>query len=165
MTANATSWIENIKFDTGAPLDVFQEMSGLTLSIVCQALFGADMLPYKQRVFTASSTINHLDAQAFSAPWLLTLPTPQRRRLYKAKATLDAIVDTLIAGRRSQAEPSRNDLLTMLLEARDAETGEGMTDLQVHDEVRSSSEWVGGNGRPPGKWRFQGSCCLPQGVS
>lgn len=137
MTENATSWIESLNLDTGAPLDVFQEMSGLTLSVVCQALFGADMLPYKQRVFTASSTINHLDAQAFSAPWLLTLPTPQRRRLYKAKATLDAIVDTLISRRRSQATASRNDLLAMLLEARDAETGEGMADQQVSDEVRT----------------------------
>lgn len=106
MTETAASWIESVNLDTRAPLDVFQEMSGLTLSIVCQALFGADMLPHKQRVFAASSTINHLDAQAFSAPWLLTLPTPQRRRLYEAKATLDAIVDTLIAGRRSRTTAS-----------------------------------------------------------
>lgn len=135
MTESAQTWIEEITRDTQQPLDVFPQMSGLTLSIVCQALFGADMLPYKQRVFQAISTINHLDAQAVYVPGLLTLPTPQRRRLYEARATLDAIVDELIAGRRARPTKSENDLLTMLLQAQDAETGEGMNDQQVRDEV------------------------------
>ena len=115
MTEQATSWIENVTLDPREPLDVFQEMSGLTLSIVCQALFGADMLPYKQRVFAASGTINHLEARAFYLPWLLTLPTPQRRRLDEAKATLDAIVDMLIAGRRSHSTTTNALCWTLML--------------------------------------------------
>lgn len=135
MTESAQAWIEEVNRDTQPPLDLFQQMSGLTLSIVCQALFGADMLPYKQRVFAASGTINHLDAQAFSVPGLLSLPTPQRHRLYEARAALDAIVDELIAQRRARSTESESDLLTMLLEARDEETGLGMSDQQVRDEV------------------------------
>lgn len=137
MTEGAVSWIEGVNLDTQTPLDLFQQMSGLTLSIVCRALFGANMLPYKQRVFQAISTINRLDAQAFYVPMLLSLPTSQRRQLYEAKATLDTIVDELIAERRNKSTASENDLLTMLLEARDAETGEGMSDQQVRDEVRT----------------------------
>lgn len=135
MTESAKAWTEEVGSGTGAgqPLELFQEMSGLTLSIVCKTLLGADMLPYKQRVFQATSTINRLEAQAFYVPGLLTLPTPQRYRLLKTRAAIYAIVDELIARRRERS--TENDLLSMLLEARDEETGEGMSDQQVRDEV------------------------------
>ncbi|HLZ58911.1 MAG TPA: cytochrome P450 [Ktedonosporobacter sp.] len=135
MTERIQAWIEEVDLNTGQPLDLFEAVSGLTLSIVCRALFGADVLPYKQRVFEATGTINHLEAQAFYLPWLLSLPTPQRHRLYEAKATLDAIVDELIAGRRNRPMESENDLLIMLLQALDEETGLGMSDQQVRNEV------------------------------
>jgi cytochrome P450 len=133
MTTSARAWSEHITSDPPQPLDLFQEMSGLTLTIVGQALFGTDMLVHKERVFQATSAINHLEAQAFYVPGLLSLPTPQRQRLYAARAALYAVVDALIAKRR-EGSPE-NDLLTMLLQTRDAETGEGMTDQQVRDEV------------------------------
>src|SRR5258708_6350082 len=133
MTESALAWTEEINIDTGQPLDLFQEMSGLTLNIVCQALFGTDMLVHKERVFQATSTINHLEAQAFYVPGLLSLPTPQRHRLFEARNTLYTVADELIAKRRQAS--TENDLLTMLLQARDEETGEGMTDEQVRDEV------------------------------
>ncbi|GCE09322.1 cytochrome P450 [Dictyobacter aurantiacus] len=135
MTEGATAWLEETQLDASDPLDVFQQMSGLTLTIVCKALFGADMLPYKQRVFEALGTAIRLEAQAFYMPGLLSLPTPQRHDLYKARDALYAVVDELIAGRKARATGSENDLLTMLLEARDAETGLGMNDLQLRDEV------------------------------
>src|SRR5260370_5829444 len=124
MTESAQAWTQETNIDTGQPLDLFQQMSGLTLSIVCQALFGADMLPYKQRVFEASGIINRLDVQAFYVPGLLSLPTPQRHRLYEARSTLYTIVDELIAKRRQASTES--DLLTILLHARDEETCERM---------------------------------------
>ncbi|GHO93146.1 cytochrome P450 [Reticulibacter mediterranei] len=135
MTESTLAWIEEGNLDTSQPLDLFQQMSGLTLSIVCKALFGADMVGYKKRVFVASSMINYLEAQAFYVPGLLSLPTPQRHRLYKARNTLYTVVDELIAERRKSAAQSENDLLTMLLQARDEETGLGMSDQQVRDEV------------------------------
>ena len=135
MTESAQAWTEEVGSitGTGRPLDLFQEMSGLTLSVVCKALFGADMLPYKQRVFRATTIINRLEAQAFYVPGLLTLPTPQRHRLYEVRNTLSTIVDALISRRRQAS--TENDLLTMLLEAQDEETGEGMSNQQVRDEV------------------------------
>src|SRR5437868_1194428 len=93
------------------------------------------MLPYKQRVFEALGTAIRLEAQAFYTPGLLFLPTPQRHRLYEARDALYTIVDELIAQRRARSAESENDLLTMLLEARDAETGLGMNDQQLRDEV------------------------------
>jgi enediyne biosynthesis protein E7 len=133
MTENALVWTEEVSIETQQPLDLLQEMSGLTLNIVYQALFGTDMLVHKERVFQATSTINHLEAQAFYVPGLLWLPTPQRHRLYEARATLYAVVDALIARRREKS--TENDLLTLLLQAQDEETGEAMTNEQVRDEV------------------------------
>jgi len=133
MTESALAWTEETNIDTQQPLDLFQEMSGLTLSIVCKALFGTDMLAHKERLFQASSTINHLEAQSLYVPGLLSLPTPQRRRLYEARTTPYTVVDALIDKRREISTES--DLLTMFLQARDAETGESMTVSQVRDEV------------------------------
>ena len=133
MTESAASWTEAINIETQQPLDLFPQMSGLTLDIVCKALFGADLLEYKEQVFQASGAINHLEAQALYMPGLLFLPTPQRQRLYEARATVSTVVDALIAKRRARSTES--DLLTMLLQAQDEETGLGMTNEQVRDEV------------------------------
>jgi cytochrome P450 len=128
MTESALAWTEEASISTQQPLDLFPEMSGLTLSIVGKALFGTDMLAHKERVGQAFTTINHLLAQSFYVPGLLSLPTPQRHRLYEARNTLYAVVDELIDKRRQASTGS--DLLTMLLKA-----GLGMMDQQVRDEV------------------------------
>src|SRR5712692_5001594 len=133
MTESALAWTEAINIETQQPLDLFPQMSGLTLDIVCKALFGADLLEYKERVFQASGAINHLEAQALYMPGLLFLPTPQRHRLYEARATVSTVVDALIAKRRARSTESY--LLTMLLQAQDEETGLGVTNEQVRDEV------------------------------
>ncbi len=117
MTESAATFIEETNLDQCLPLNLYQQMSGLTLTIVCKALFGADMLPYKQHVFAALRTIVRLEAHSFYMPRLLFLPTPQRRHLYEARDALYAILDALIAERRSRSAAGENDLLTMLLEA------------------------------------------------
>src|SRR5260370_8768752 len=131
MTESPLAWLDEI--NTQQPLDLFQEMSSLTLNIVCKALFGVEMLAYKEQVCQGSSAINRLEAQALYVPGLLFLPTPQRRRLYEARATVSTIVDALIKKRRESSTES--DLLTLLLQAQDEETGLGMTNEQVRDEV------------------------------
>jgi cytochrome P450 len=63
---------------------------------------------------------------------------PRGRRFREAVATLDRIVVRIVADRRAQMEKgdaARDDLLSMLLEARDEDTGEGMSDRQLRDEL------------------------------
>lgn len=64
----------------------------------------------------------------------LSVPTPRNRRINAAIHTLDAIVQGLIQERRQRAI-ERGDVLSLLLLARDEETGQGMSDQQVRDEV------------------------------
>jgi len=63
----------------------------------------------------------------------LSIPIPINRRFVRARKLLDDLVYGIIAARRGGEEKS--DLLSMLMSARDDETGEGMSDEQLRDEV------------------------------
>jgi cytochrome P450 len=74
----------------------------------------------------------HRTLHPFTAPeWV---PTPANRRFKRSLEQLDRVVLDLIAQRRKGGGP-KDDLLAMLMESRDPETGEGMTDAQLRDEV------------------------------
>src|SRR5260370_33443298 len=64
----------------------------------------------------------------------LGFPTPRNRRIQQAIRTLDGVVQEIITEHRRLVD-DKDDLLSMLLLARDEETGEGMNDRQVRDEV------------------------------
>jgi cytochrome P450 len=64
-------------------------------------------------------------------PWL---PTPGNRRFRAAACELRGLVLDIIAQRRRENR-DYGDLLSMLLAVRDEETGEGMNDEQLRDEV------------------------------
>ena len=138
MTDTTLTWLERWETDgfieANKPLDLTQEMSSLTLSIVGKTLFGTDLSAQTDYVGQALTTVNHLLAEAFYLPWVLWLPTLQRRRLHSARSALYTVVEEIIRERRRYRD-QHDDLLTMLLEARDEETGEGMTDQQVRDEA------------------------------
>ena len=72
-------------------------------------------------------------------PWW---PSRANRRQQAAMHTLDDVILQIIASRRTHSAvaagtpaASSDDLLSMLMEARDEETGEGMSDAQLRDEV------------------------------
>jgi cytochrome P450 len=120
---------------TGQPFDIAPEMSGLTLEIVAQALFGTDFGDDKndfvRAVLGALAYANHLLNHLFTPP--LAIPTPANLRGRRAIATIDRIVGTMIDARRRDGT-DRGDLLTMLIRARAADTDTGMNDKQLRDE-------------------------------
>ena len=59
---------------------------------------------------------------------------PSRMRFRRALHVLDTFIQDVIALRRSSAEP-RSDLLAMYLAARDEETGNGLSDQLLRDEM------------------------------
>lgn len=139
MTDAAVAWLKRLEasniVDSNQPFDVLHEMSRLTLNIVCNALFGSDLSDEEmQRVSQALTTSIHLLTGAYYLPWILLLPTPQRHQLRAPRRELYEVVDAIVR-RRRMSSIQHEDLLAMLLEARDEETGEGMSDQQVRDEV------------------------------
>ncbi|MFP2924124.1 cytochrome P450, partial [Pyxidicoccus sp. 3LG] len=77
-------------------------------------------------------------AQTSASPQLIplprSLPLPSHRRFDKDVATLDRVVRAIIERRRREGG-EHQDLLQMLMEARDEDTGERMSDTQLRDEV------------------------------
>jgi cytochrome P450 len=116
------------------PLDVAEEMMRLTQTIVLRTLLGSDLGP-SDEVGRAWALVNEHIGESF---WSLGLvdrwPTPKNRRFRRAVGVLDRAVLDLIDERRQNSR-ERSDLLSMLISARDEETGLGMTDVQLRDEV------------------------------
>jgi cytochrome P450 len=118
------------------PFDVAEEMTRLTLDVVTRALFGADLSHETDAITRGLVTFMQHVLERISSPLALLppLPTPGNLRARAAVRGLDRVVAGIIATRRRRAADT-GDLLSMLLLARDEETGEGMTDRQLRDEV------------------------------
>ena len=112
-----------------------REMSALTFDIVGEMLFGRDIREHAEEVAEILDVVNlsSHDLRAFLTlhPWI---PTPYNRKWKRAMKRLDRIVYGLIGSRGAGGDGS-DDLLDRLSAARDEETGEGMDERQVRDEV------------------------------
>jgi cytochrome P450 len=121
----------------GQSVDVATDMVKLTMRIVTLALFTSEVQQDTSDVRDAvSAVVEHVDqpAKAMFSEMRERL-FGRNRRVDRALGTLHQVVDRIIAQRRGAAP--QNDLLSMLMETRDQETGEGMTDQQLRDEVLS----------------------------
>jgi cytochrome P450 len=139
--AAMTTYAERMRdgWRDGSTMNISQEMMRLTLAIVGKTLFDTDVEEEADEIGDALTTIVHL-FNAMMLPFselLEKLPLPQKRRFEKAKQRLDATIYRMIEERRRSGDMAgRNDLLSMLLAARDEEgDGAGMTDSQVRDEA------------------------------
>ncbi|MFQ3580882.1 MAG: cytochrome P450 [Chloracidobacterium sp.] len=120
----------------GEPFDVAQEMAALTLGIAGLTLFstpvGESADAFGQNLRTAFDFVGFKMRPTLPVP--LWVPTPSNLRFKAARRRLDAVVYQIIERRRKTLNPPP-DLLTMLMAARDEDTGEAMSDLQLRDEV------------------------------
>ena len=126
-------------------VDVLQEMMRLTLEIAGRTLFSVDLRGEADRIGPAFTAINrqfrHFSAHPLGATLLQMEWLPRTRRFLGNVARLDEVVHDIIRERRRIREsngerPAKGeDLLDMLMDARDEETGQGMTDRQLRDEV------------------------------
>lgn len=119
----------------GAPLDMHAEMMRVTLRIAGETLLSHDPSAEADEIGKALTLgLEYLDETIHSVvPFYERLPLPRNLRARRALARVDDIVRGIIEERR--AGPPKSDLLSMLMDARDEETGEGMSDAQLRDEV------------------------------
>ena len=121
--------------DAADPLWIDREMSALTFDIVGETLFGSDLEEHASEMARILDIVNlsshDLRALLTLYPWV---PTPYNLRWNRAMKRLDRIVYGLI-GSRSRNGDGSDDLLDRLAAARDEETGEGMDDRQMRDEI------------------------------
>jgi cytochrome P450 len=120
----------------GEAIDIAAAMTQLTLKIVSLALFSVDISDESNQVGRASrSALAYVYSRMMNPlalpPWL---PTPANLQFRQAKQILDQTVLEIIRSRR-QNPTEHNDLLALLLACRDEDTGEGMSDRELQDEI------------------------------
>lgn len=121
----------------GTRLDLHQEMMRLTLTIVADALFGDDIEQHVREISEAMTVNVQMFTRALM-PWgalLNRLPLKSNRRYLEARQRLFDTIQRMVERRRAEGE-HRNDFLSLLLRAHDAEgDGGGMSDEQLRDEA------------------------------
>jgi cytochrome P450 len=127
-------WGERI--GKGQPIDIAGEMMRVTLRIIGKTMLSTDVEGRSSIVGKAIDHVLHITIHRIQdiVAWPEWVPTRENRQYARARAELDRVVNTMIADRHRSSD-QKDDLLSMLMSARDPETGEGMSDLQLRDEV------------------------------
>ena len=119
------------------PLEVSREMMRVTFDIILETMLSGRGTTDVARVETSirdflDSTSWATALSALGAP--LWTPFPGKHRADRGGAYLRQTVSDSIAERRQTGE-RRDDLLSLMLDAKDPETGEGLADVDVRDNI------------------------------
>jgi len=115
--------------------NIHEDMMRVTLEIVGRCLYSAEVTDAAERVGHAMEVVTGRFIINASLAMLFRFDIPVRFALreWRAIRELNGIIGGIIRERRSSEQP-REDLLDMLLRARDAD-GNPMSDTQLRDEV------------------------------
>ncbi|MEZ4428341.1 MAG: cytochrome P450 [Nannocystaceae bacterium] len=123
---------------SGATLELLPAMSALAMDVICRTMFG-------MAADAGAHELGEAVAEAFAwvgeqalrlVPLPPSVPTPRNRRFARAKERIDRFLTAIIdARRRRGSHDGAPDLLDLLLEVRDEDSGQQMSDAQVIDEV------------------------------
>jgi cytochrome P450 len=121
----------------GQTINIDHEMTALTMSIVGKVLFDADIFTETDELGSAMTTVLAFVGYTFwnLFPIPLSWPLPRSTRARKALTVLDTHITHMIEDRRARANEEDNDLLSILLRARDEEGRGGMSNKQLRDEA------------------------------
>lgn len=124
----------------GDLLNIDAAMHALTLTIVVDALFSADVSGQTEIIGNAMHDLGGAVAAKGNSLIMSMLPDwvplPVLRRSERGIKTINTIIYQMVNERRALGEASSPpDLLSALVFAKDAETGDTMIDEQVRDEL------------------------------
>jgi cytochrome P450 len=121
--------------DAGQAVDVAPEMWQMAGTIIVRAMFGATISDEVCAKFirAADVAVAHVERQIkYLVPsWA---PLPGDRACERALRALDRFIYRHIAARRRDGQ-SFEDLLATLVQLRDSETGDGLSDRELRDEA------------------------------
>jgi pentalenene oxygenase len=129
-------------WDDGQTIDVLPEMQKITTRVLLATMFSTSLVPA-----TITQTMDDLETifsviyrRMFLPDFLCRLPTGANRRYEQANARLRRTITKAVADRRRghNLGSEGDDLLSMLLAARDYETdGQGLSDTELADQAMS----------------------------
>jgi cytochrome P450 len=111
----------------GEVRDITQDMINLTMDIVYRAIFGSYATASSAEVRGAITTMQQYMGEA-----LRHTPKITEQECQNAVSVLDKAISEMIVQRRSS---TGDDLLSLLMNAQDPETGQAMDPQQIHDEA------------------------------
>ncbi|MET9431767.1 MULTISPECIES: cytochrome P450 [unclassified Streptomyces] len=135
MSGNARALADS--WTAGQEIELEQAMASYAIETLASTLFSLDIgLPAVEAVReNLPVVLKNMLIRAASPKFLDRLPIRANRDFDTAAATLRKVIDEVVATTREKGPTDRNDLLTVLLAARDTETGESLTDTEVRDEL------------------------------
>ena len=129
-------WMAKWPAEAGPPVDIAAEMRQLTLEVISHTMFSTSMAHHIDWIIHALQVSSQYAIESDSNPLFLPLwmPTSRNRAFHAAMRSMDELIFGLLARRRQSGE-RHGDLLDVLFHARDDETGEGLTEQELRDEI------------------------------
>lgn len=133
-TGTVDGWLANDP--CGGVLSLRDVGFGYALEVLGTTVFGTNVADAAPTLRSTIPVLSDHAARRGLAPVRVpaSWPTPANRAAARAQAQLYELVDHLIAERRRSVEAG-DDLLGRLISARDPETGAGLDDQEVRDQV------------------------------
>ncbi len=132
---------ELAEWKVGMQVNVQDIMANITMSVITQTMFGSQIS--KERLRSIGLVVTELlehAASVFQNPFTLicfekNIPIPAVKRVYHLTKQVDVLINEIIQSYRDKGTVGKDDMLTMLMQARDEETGAALSDKQIRDEV------------------------------
>ncbi len=120
----------------GTEIDISKEMMKLTATIVLRALFNVEESQDLDSIYGSMDVMQnyimkHVQSPLWSPFYFLT---SSHRDFKLSMEDMDNLIYGMMHNRRKSGE-KKADLLQMLMDVEDADTGEKMTDIQLRDEL------------------------------
>ncbi|MXG91462.1 cytochrome P450 [Nocardioides flavescens] len=121
--------------EAGERVDASAEMLELTSRTIGRILFGAQMDPAVPQIMRWTDVNDEMMRRTVSPhPLPLWIPTPANRRFRRGLREMRAVVDGVVAQRRAQGSAATDDMLDLILGARDKD-GTRLSDEEVTDQA------------------------------
>ncbi|MDY7082706.1 MAG: cytochrome P450, partial [Halobacteria archaeon] len=135
MVQNTQRWMD--RWEVGETYNIEHEMKDLTLRTLIESMFGTD-IEYENREIRSAVKELLKPAQPERLPLTFVfpkwVPLPMYRNSWNALEQIEDLIHEMIRRRREGENEDRDDLLSILLRARD-EDGNQMSDKQLRDEM------------------------------
>jgi cytochrome P450 len=123
-------------FEGGSPVDVLEEITGLTLGVLGRTLLDADLGAFE----SIGHSFEHVQDQAMFDMETMGmvpafLPLPKQRRFRVARDDLSRIVQALVDERVANPRSDSDDVLSRLIESTSQETDPGVAAKRMRDEL------------------------------
>ncbi|WP_040698873.1 cytochrome P450 [Nocardia vinacea] len=120
----------------GQVLDLRVEMTALTLAVTGKTLISSDLGEelVAEMQHSMPRIFDLIHQRLTSLPVLNRLPLARNREYAALLARLHPMIDKVVAEYRG-SDTGEPDLLAMLFDARDAETGKAMSHKEIHDQI------------------------------